>query len=183
MMKKKNKKKYIPVFCGFNRCHNKDFYCYYEEGVYDKYGLHFTTDLCNGYIEKRDLKGKKYGKPPYSFNTYEEMMKKSEELYRACAIAEGIGNIRKKAVYIILELDENGKPLYDAHSFDGYVSKRGTVFNITSSGTYNGKKRFTLRDEDKHLVFSDIVKAACYIEENYGHWAASHYLKSFPNSL
>lgn len=94
-MKKKFKKKYIPVFCGFDKWHYKDFYCYYEEGIYNKYGLHITTDLCNGYVERRNFKGKKYGKPPYSFNTYEEMMKKCDEFYRACAIAEDIRNLRK----------------------------------------------------------------------------------------
>lgn len=56
--------------------------------------------------------------------------------------------------------------------------KRGTIFNITSEGTYDGKKWFRLTEEDKRLVFPDIAKAATYIEEHYGHWACSHYLKS-----
>lgn len=94
-----------------------------------------------------------------------------------------MGNIRKEAVYLILDLDENGVLRSDPFDFDGYVTKRGTVFIITGDGAHDGKKLFKLADEDKHLVFPDIVKAADYVQKHYGDWAMYHYLKNRPGSL
>lgn len=182
---KYRKKKYVPVFVGFDGCNyeHEKFYCYYEEAVWDKYGLHYTLHDSTGPIENVHLKGKRYSKPPYAFNSYEEMMEQAEKYSRAIGVAGDVGNIRKKAVFLILDLDKNGVLCSDPHDFDGYVSKRGTVFNITSDGTYNGKKSFRLTEENKHLVFPNMKKAADYIQENYGNWVMFHYLKSFPGAL
>lgn len=183
------KKKYIPYFSGFNGFSpykHEDFYCYYAEGFWDKYGLHYTFEYSDGKnVIKEEIhkKGKRYSKPPYAFNSYEEMMIETEKYERSLCVANDIGDIRKEAVYLILDLDENGILLNDAHSFDGYVSKRGTIFNITNSGYYDGKKSFALTDKNRHLVFSDIKKAADYIMQHYGDWAMFHYLKNFPDSL
>ena len=179
-----SRKKYVPTFFGFNNyeCKHEDFYCYYEEAIWNKYGLHFTIHDNSGQEEDICIKGKKHSKPPYAFNSYEEMMIQTEKHARGTYMADQVGNIRKKAVYLILDLDKNGILRSDPYDFDGYVSKRGTIFNITSEGTYNGKKWFKLKEEDKHLVFPDIVKAATYIEKHYGHWACSHYLKNIPGN-
>ncbi|MEE1255630.1 MAG: hypothetical protein UHN47_03845 [Lachnospiraceae bacterium] len=179
MKKRYAKTKYIPTFYGFNDYEKKDFYCYWEVGVYDKYGLYYTINFTNE-TEDVHLKGKKYGKPPYAFNSYKEMMEKMEQFAKDRATATSLGDIRRKAVYLILDLDEDGNLRSDPCDFDGFVSKRGTVFNITGDGAYDGKKRFELTDKNKHLVFPGIAKAATYVRENYGRWAASHYLKSHP---
>jgi len=175
------REKFIPTFYGFDDYECKNFYCYWEKGVYDKYGLHYTVNFTNG-SEEVHLKGKRYSNPPFSFNTYEDMMETMERLSRVYKAAKKVGNIRRKAVYLILDLDEDGNLCSDPCGFDGFVSKRGTVFNITSAGNYDGKKRFQLTNENKHLVFPDIAKAAQYVEDNYGRWAASHYLKSYPGN-
>lgn len=47
-------------------------------------------------------------------------------------MVEDMGDIRKEAVYLLLDLDEDGNLVSDPMSFEGFVSKRGTVFNITS---------------------------------------------------
>ena len=52
--------------------------------------------------------------------------------------------------------------------------------NSTYSKTH---KKFVLTDKNKHLVFSDMGKAATYLHEKYGWWACVHYLKNHPNSL
>ena len=179
---KHSKKKYIPYAYGFDNYKHKNFVCYYAEGSWDKYGLHYTIDYL-GDIEEVHLKGKRYSKPPYAFNSYEEMMKEFEIYARAIEVANDVGDIRKKAVYLILDLDENGVLHSDPFSLDGYVSKRNTVFHITGDGTRDGKKSFKLTEENKHLVFPDMGKAADYITEHYGSWAMFHYLKSFPGSL
>ena len=180
-----SRKKYVPTFVGFNnyKCKHDDFYCYYEEAIWDKYGLHYTIHESNGRTEEVCLKGRRYSKPPYAFNSYEEMMEQTEMYSRACHVAHKVGNIRKEAVFLVLDLDENGVLHSDPFSLDGNVSKRGTVFNITGSGKYEGGKRFKLTQENKHLVFPNIGKAADYVYERYGRWAMSHYLKSFPGSL
>ena len=174
-------KKFIPYCWGFGNSYKKeDFYCYWGEGVYDKYGLHYTIDL-GDWHEEVHLKGKRYGKPPFAFDTYEEMMEQTEKRTRTKAMVEDLGDIRKEAVYLLLDLDEDGNLVSDPMSFEGFVSKRGTVFNITSDGTYDGKKRFTLTQENKYLVFPDNGDEVSYIREKYGHWAASHYIKNrFP---
>ena len=179
---KYSRKKYVPICCGFDtyKCNHEEYYCYYEEATWDKYGLHYIIHDSTRAIEEVCLKGKKYSKPPFAFNSYEEMMEQSEQYSRAVYFANNKGNIRKEAVYLMLDLDENGVLRSDPHDFDGYVSKRGTIFNITSEGTRDGKKWFKLTEEDKHLVFPDIVKAATYVEEHYGKWASSHYLKNRP---
>lgn len=46
--------------------------------MYDKYGLHYTIDL-GDWHEEVHLKGKRYGKPPFAFDTYEEMMEQTEK--------------------------------------------------------------------------------------------------------
>ena len=111
------------------------------------------------------------------------MMKRNETLAKAMKTVDDMGNIRKKAVYLILDLDANGNLVSDPCDFEGYVTKKRTVFNITSSGTYDGKKRFVLTDKNEHLVFADMGKAATYLHEKYGWWACVHYLKNHPNSL
>ena len=181
-MKKIYKKiKFIPTFYGFcNNYEKKEFYCYWEKGIYDKYGLHYATNNNSETVEKVTLKGKRYARPPYSFNTYDEMMKETEKLAQAHVTVAALGNIRRTAVFLILDLDEYGNLLHDACGFDGFVNKRGTIFNITSDGTYDGKKKIVLTSENRHLVFPNIAKAAQYVHDNYGRWAASHYLKSYP---
>ena len=72
---------------------------------------------------------------------------------------------------------------YDPHDFDGYVTKHGSIFKITSRGTNDGSKNIKLTDENKHLVFPNIVKAADYVQEKYGDWAMFHYLKNRPGAL
>lgn len=184
---KHRKKKFVPIFWFFDKENRTEenpsgFYCYWEEGIWDKYGLHYTEH--NGdKTEEIHLKGKRFCKPPYAYNSYEEMMKMSEYYEKSAEAVCDMGNIRREAVYLILDLDEDGTLHQDPCSFDGYVSKRGTVFNITSSGNYDGKKSFALTDENKHLVFPDIGKAAKYVSEHYGDWAMFHYLKNIPGSL
>lgn len=184
---KHRKKKFIPIYWFYDEeCQTEDnpsgFCCYFEEGIWDKYGLHYNEHNRDK-TEVIHLKGKRYSKRPYAYNSYEEMMKVTEYYAKSAKTANDVGNIRREAIYLILELDQEGNLLYDPHSFDGYVSKRGTVFNITSSGNYGGKKSFALTDKNKHLVFTDIGKAAVYVRQHYGKWAMFHYLKSFPGSL
>ena len=181
------KKKIIPTAWFFDVENQTDenpygFFCYYEEGIWDKYGLHYIEHNGNE-IEHIHRKGKKYGRPPYAFNNYDEMMKQTETLAKAMKTVDDMGNIRTKAVYLILDLDANGNLVSDPCDFEGYVTKKRTVFNITSSGTYDGKKRFVLTDKNEHLVFADMGKAATYLHEKYGWWACVHYLKNHLNSL
>lgn len=181
------KKKFIPTAWFFDVENQTDenpsgFFCYYEEGVWDKYGLHYIEHNGNE-IEHIHRKSKKYGRPPYAFNNYDEMMKQTETLAKAMNTVDDMGNIRKEAVYLILDLDANGNLVSDPCDFEGYVTKKRTVFNITSSGTYDGKKRFVLTDKNEHLVFADMGKAATYLHEKYGWWACVHYLKNHPNFL
>lgn len=172
--------KFVPHIWGFNDNFKKEgFYCYWEKGVYDKHGLRYTTDLGNCH-EEVHLKGKRYSKPPYAFDAYEEMMEYMEKWTYTKVMVEDLGDIRKEAIFLILEYSKDGY-LYDPMCFEGFVSKRGTVFNITSRGTYDGKKRFAITEENKHLVFPDNGEAVRYLEKNYGPSAASHYIKNrFP---
>lgn len=177
---KHRKKKLVPTFFGFDSygCEHEKFYCYYEEAVWDKYGLHYILRDDTGRMEKIHLKGKRYSKPPYAFISYEKMLNQTEKYARAVQVASNAGDIRKKAIYLILDLDEEGNLLADPCSFDGYVSARGSKFNITGDGSCDGKKWFKLTEKDKHLVFPNISKAAFYIEKHYSADACFHYLKS-----
>ena len=187
-MKNRIRKKYVPIFVFGNyldeNSEHYDFGCYYVTGTYDKYGLRFINDI---YDESEPeivrLKGARYSRPPFAYNTYEEMMLDTKKRRQAEIAAENSGNTKKEAEFLCLSLDEEGYLKTTPHSFKGYVTKHGRIFRITSSGTYNGSKNIPLTEENKHLVFPDIKKAAEYVEENYGHYACSHYLKSFPWSL
>lgn len=174
---KYTRKKWVPVSFGFdgNNYEQDKFYCYFEEATWNKYGLHYVLHDSTGSLEYVHLKGKRYSKPPYAFNSYDEMMKMTEKYARAKYAAD---NIRKDAVYLLLDLDDNGRLLSDPFDFKGYVSQRGTIFHITGDGFHNGEKSFILTQKDKHLVFSDIAKAARYVDEHYGWWACTHYLKN-----
>lgn len=180
---KYSRKKFVPLLWEFNENEKTDdnpssFICYYIEGIWDKYGLHYSTYDMDNSTEIVHRKDKKYSKPPYSFNNFNEMMKKMEIYAKAIETVEDMGNIRKEAIYLILDLDSNGNLRSDPMDFKGYVSKRGTLFTITSDGNYDGKKTFIIEDEDRNLIFPDIGKAAEYIYKNYGWWACSHYLKN-----
>lgn len=59
------KKKFIPTAWFFDVKNQTDenpydFFCYYEEGIWDKYGLHYIEHNGNE-IEHIHRKGKKYG--------------------------------------------------------------------------------------------------------------------------
>ncbi len=187
-MKNRIRKKYVPV-CVFGEQIDEngelcDFGCYYVIGTYDKYGLKYIDDTEYGVEPKiRHRKGVRFSRPPFAYNTYEEMMSDWKKRALAIQVAQNCGNTKKEAVFLCLTFDDEGYLDETPHSLKGYVTKHGSIFRITSSGSYNGSKNIPLTDENKHLVFPDIKKAAEYVEENYGHYACSHYLKSFPWSL
>ena len=183
-MKNRKRKKFVPIAYFGDDYDPEYFQCLYVMGTYDKYGLKFTNDI---YDESEPeivrLKGARYNRPPFAYNTYDEMMLDTKKRRQTEIAAEHSGNTKKEAEFLCLNLDEDGYLKTTPHSFKGYVTKHGRIFRITSSGTYNGSKNIPLTEENKHLVFPDIKKAAEYVEENYGHYACSHYLKSFPDTL
>lgn len=178
---KYQKRKYVPTLYGFDS--DKNFYCDYEEAIWNKYGLNYT--MANDFVDVEQvyLKGKKYNKPPYCFNSYKEMLKKMERYARAIQTVEDKGNIRENAVYLILEINEDGMLLSDLHSINGYVAKKGTIFFIQDEFYRGDKTKIELSDQNKQFVFPDFGKTALYLEKTYGHWACSHYLKNLPRSL
>lgn len=181
MKKKKKKIKFVPQVWWFEDEEKSDegFVCIYSVGYADKYGLHYVPDK-NGPEEQvpTTLKGNRFKRAPYAFNSYDDMINNCKATTRRDEMIESIGDIKKEAVYLSLDLDKNGVLLHDPSHCEGYVTKHGTVFNVTSNGDRYGKKRFRLTKEDKKFVFPSIEKAAAYVFENYGDWAGFHYLKN-----
>ena len=183
-MKDRTRKKYIPLVYGSDGPDDENFYCYYVEGTYNKYGLRYTDDLAyNTEPVNIFLKGKRYSRPPFAYDSYEDMMNDTKKRHIAQKAAEDAGNVKKEAVFLVLDLDEDGNLRSDPWDFDGYVTKHNSIFRITGDGHYDGGKNIPLTSENRHLVFSDIKKAATYVDDNYGEWAMFHYLKNRLDAL
>lgn len=185
---KHSKKKFVPTFWFFDKSNQTEdnpdgFFCYYAEGIWDKYGLHYTDHIDINCTEEVHLKGKKYCKPPYAYNSYEDMIRQTEKYAKTLEMISNMGNAKKEAVYLLLDLDEDGILRSDPFSIDGYVGKRGTIFYIRDGCYHGGDTKIELTEENRHLVFPDIAKAADYIHKKYGWWACVHYLKGFPGSV
>ncbi len=179
---KKNKKviKYIPELWWFIDDDKTELACIYAIGYYDKYGLHYKhSDNAPYNSEDVHLKGKRYRKAPYAWDSYEEMIQDLKDIANRAEMIERMGDIRKEAIYLVLDINENGDLKCDPCDIHGYVSKRGTIFNIVDEMVdCTGESRFKLTDKDKRLVFPNLYKAATYVFDNYGDWAGYHYLKS-----
>ncbi len=183
-MKNRTRKKYIPLVYGSDGPGDENFYCYYVEGLYNKYGLRYTDDLAyNTEPVNIHLKGKRYSRPPFAYNSYEDMMNDTKKRHIAHKATENAGNVKKEAVFLVLDLDEDGNLRSDPWDHDGYVTKHNSIFRITSDGHYDGGKTIRLTDQNRHLIFSDVKKAATYVSDNYGEWAMFHYLKNRPGAL
>ena len=180
-MKRKSRIKYVPIAYSYDQEtveNDMEPSCFvYETGTFDKYGLHYI-DHSSEEPKFVRLKGKKYGKAPYSYNSYEEMMDGCRKIWNAEHTAEIAARTRKTALFLVVA-DEN-ETWFDPHHLEGFVTNHGTMFRITSSGTHNGEKWIRITDENRHLIFSDMVKAADYVYENYGLFAMNHYLKNIP---
>ena len=169
---KRNKKtmKYIPELWWYEGEDGTELTCIYVIGYYDKYGLHYQhSDNAPYNNENVRLKGKKYRKAPFAFDSHDKMIEGLKEFDARTKRLEEKGDIRKEAVYLCLDLDEDGVLKSDPFDMRGYVSKRGTIFNIVDDAWIDGnKKRFKLTKDDKKLVFPDFGKAADYVLKNYG---------------
>ena len=180
MEKNKKTTKYIPYAWWFEDYNKTELVCMYEVGYYDKYGLHYKNPHTNSNKhEEVHLKGRQYRQKPFAWDSYDEMIRDLKQIAIRNEMIEDMGNIRKKAIYLVLDIDRDGNLKHDACDIHGYVSKRGTVFNVVDSYAEGiHKKQIELTDENKHLIFPSISKAAKYVFENYGDWAGNHYLKS-----
>ena len=217
-MKNRKRKKYCPIWSS-DEMGDDFFVCAYYIGIYDKYGLKCIskellgdhTYSTNEYTENRipipqreveprlrHRKGVRFSKPPYAYNSFKEMIDAKERRIKNWDLLHEIGDVRKEAFYLVIEIDEETGIYYDPYHFKGRVIKRGTVFVMEHKAEeyyscddpdYDylcsmipdlpyEERTIEITDENRHLIFPNESKAFDYIREEYGSWMASHYLKN-----
>lgn len=159
------KDKYI--LHGVSKCSDKQYIFDYTLGYSDKYGFHYRDSAGNMVrIKNKNRKN--------IFNSIEEMEKAGISYY---TFKDAYHDLREEAY--LLELKNDGKDvLTDLDLKEGFVSNRGTIFNVTSVRHDSEGfvvKKIDITNKKWYKVFNDDSEAMKYVEKQYGKDAA-HYL-------
>ncbi len=79
---------------------------------------------------------------------------------------------KKKRLLVNIKYDEDGV-LMDPYASWGYLVRNNIFYRPDCYPEYQ-----FMFNPPKERIFNDITPAYKWIERNYGHWAASHFLKN-----
>lgn len=146
--------------------YNEQYEFHYSKGYSDKYGFHYYDNTGNIVHIKNKNKHN-------IFNSKEAMEKAGILAY---TFRNTYHDLRYKA--FCLEFKYENDTLVDLNFEEGFISKRGIIFNVTSM--WHDSERFVVRkiditNKEYYKVFNDESEAVKFVKEHYGENAA-HYL-------